>query len=46
MKYLIKSKNNDSDDYDEKYINVKFNSDNYLLLRKILEMHDARCNNY
>ena len=34
---LITSKTNNSDDYDEKYIKIKFNSDDDLHLKKLLE---------
>ena len=40
IKYLIKSKNNNSDDCDEKSMQIKFNSDDDLPLRKALQMHD------
>ena len=35
-KDLIKSTNNTSDDYDEKYIKIRFNSDDHLLLHDII----------
>ena len=40
FKYLIKSKNNNSDDYDKKYNKIKFNSDDDIPLEKTLEMHE------
>ena len=41
IKYLIELKNNNSDEYGEKYIKIRFNSDNDLLLRKILKTCNA-----
>ena len=37
QKNLIRSKSNNSDIYDEKYMKNKFNSDDNLLLKKMLE---------
>ena len=34
IKSLIRSINSNSDDYDKKYIKIKFNSDDNLLLKK------------
>ena len=33
-------KSNNSDDYDEKYIKIKFNSDDGLLLKKTLKLRN------
>ena len=38
VKDLVRSVNNNSDDYNEKYMKIKFNSDNNLPLRKKLEL--------
>ena len=38
MRNLIKSKTNNSDDYDEKHIKIKYNSDDVLSLKKTLEL--------
>ena len=37
---LIISKTNNSDDYDEKYIKIKFNSDDDLPLNKTLKLYN------
>ena len=37
IKNFIRSKTNNSDDYDEKYMKIKFNSDDDLPLKKTLE---------
>ena len=37
---LIRSANNNSDNYDEKYIKSKFNSDDNLPLKKTLELYN------
>ena len=37
---LIKSITNISDDYDEKYMKIKCNSDDDLLLKKMVELHN------
>ena len=37
---LVRSINNDYDDYDEKYMNIRFNSDDDLSLKKTLELHN------
>ena len=34
----MRSKSNNSDSYDEKYMKIKFNSDDDLLLNKTLEL--------
>ena len=39
-KDLFRSINNKSDDYDEKYMKIKFNSDDDLPLKKTLELHN------
>ena len=36
---LIRSITNNSEDYDEKYMKIKFNSDDDLHLKKTLELH-------
>ena len=44
IKDLIRSITKKSDDYDEKYMKIKFNSDGKLLLNKMIEtssMHDS-----
>ena len=38
---LTRSKTNNSDDYDEKYMKIKFNSDDDLLIQKTLELHSV-----
>ena len=38
MRYLISSITKSSDDYDEKYMKIKFNSDNELSLKKTIEV--------
>ena len=38
---LIRSITKNSDDYDEKYMNIKFNSDDELLLNKTIEISTA-----
>ena len=38
MKDLIRSINKNSDDYDEKYVKIKFNSDEELPLNKTIEI--------
>ena len=40
VKALITSTNNSSDDYDEKYMKIKFHSDDDLPLKKTLELYD------
>ena len=40
-KYLFRSKNNDTDNYDAKYIKIKFNSNADLPLTKSLELLDV-----
>ena len=37
---LVRSINNDYDDYDEKYMKIRFNSDKDLSLKKTLELHN------
>ena len=37
IRYIIRSMTKNSDDYDEKYMKVKFNSDDELPLNKIIE---------
>ena len=39
MKDLIRSINNNSDNYHEKYVEIKFNSDVKLSLKKPLALH-------
>ena len=36
---MIRSITKNSDDYDEKYMKIKFNSDDKLLLNKTIETH-------
>ena len=43
IKYLIRSMTKISNDYDKKYIKIKFNSDNELLLNKKQKLHDNNC---
>lgn len=38
---LIRSTNNKSDEYDEKYMKMKINSDDDLSLRETLKLHDV-----
>ena len=38
MRYLIRSITKNSDDYDEKYMKIKFNSDDGLPLNKTIEI--------
>ena len=38
---LIRSISNNSDNYDEKYMKIKFNSDNELPLKKTLEFNNV-----
>ena len=40
VSYLIRSITKNSDDYDEKYIKIKFNSDDDLPLNKSIEIHN------
>ena len=40
MRDLIRSIAINSDNYDEKYMNIKFNSDDSLHLRKTLELYN------
>ena len=39
MRYLIRSITKNSDDYDEKYMKIKFNSDDELPLNKTIEIY-------
>ena len=43
IRYLIRSMTKISNDYDKKYIKIKFNSDNELLLNKKQKLHDNSC---
>ena len=38
IRYLVRSITKDSDDYDEKYIKIKFNSDDELPLNKAIKI--------
>ena len=38
MRYLIRLTTKNSDDYDEKYMKIKFNSDDELALNKAIEI--------
>ena len=40
IRSIINSKPNNSEKYDEKYMNIKFNSDGDLSLKKTLEFHN------
>ena len=40
IKDLIRSTNNNSDDYDENYMKTKLNSEDNLPLKKTLKLHD------
>ena len=40
VKGLIRSISNNSDNYDEEYMKIKFNSDDGLPLKKTLELHN------
>ena len=39
VRHLIRSITKNSDDYDEKYMKTKFNSDDELTLNKTIEIH-------
>ena len=39
IKYVIKLKNDDLDDYDDKYMKIRINSDDNLPFTKTLKMH-------
>lgn len=41
IKYLIHSKNNNSEDYDETHMKIRFKSNDGLPLKKTLETHDV-----
>ena len=41
IKYLMKAKNNNSDDYHEKYLKIRIKSDDDLSLQNILLMYDV-----
>ena len=41
MRDLIRSITKKSDDYDEKYMKIKFNSDDELPLNRTIEIHNA-----
>ena len=41
---IIRAKGNSSDNYDEKNIKIKLNSDDNLLLKKTLELHNIIAN--
>ena len=43
---LIRSKTDNSDDYDEKYMNIKWNSDDNLSLNKTLDLRKNSCLGY
>ena len=43
IRYLIRSMTKISNDYDKKYIKIKFNSDNELLLNKKQKLRDNSC---
>ena len=40
MRDLIRSMTKKSDNYDEKYLKIKFNSNDYLPLKKMLELYN------
>ena len=40
IRYLVRSITKNSDDYDEKYMKIKFDSDNELPLNKMIEVHN------
>ena len=40
-RYLIRSKNNNPDKYDEKYMKIKFNSQDDLPINKTLELRNV-----
>ena len=42
IKALTWSTNNNSDDYDEKHVKVKFSSDDVLSLKKTLELYEKK----
>ena len=41
IEYFIKLKNNNSDDYDDKYMKIKFNSHDNLPLGKTLKIYNV-----
>ena len=41
IRHLIRSITERSDDYDENYIKIKFNSDDHLPLNKVIEIHNV-----
>ena len=41
IKYLTSSITENSDDYDQKYLEIKFNADDELPLNKTIEIHNA-----
>ena len=41
IRYLIRSITKNSDDYDKKYMKIKFNSDDDLPLNKTIDIHNA-----
>ena len=41
IRHLIRSITERSDDYDENYIKIKFNSDDHLPLNKAIEIHNV-----
>ena len=40
MKDCLKSKANNTDDYDQKQMKIKFHSDGHSLLKEMLELHN------
>ena len=40
IRYIIRSKTNNSDNYDKNYIKIKLNSDDALPLKKTLELYN------
>ena len=42
IRYIIRSKTNNSDNYDKNYIKIKLNSDDALPLKKMLEFYNIK----
>ena len=42
IRYIIRSKTNNSDNYDKNYIKIKLNSDDALPLKKMLKFYNIK----